>query len=169
MTKEYNYKNCSSLFGYSAKVHIRFKAQCQLCGCGDPLDFDLWRQMTVEHLIGKSQGGYLKEIKKAIKKKFSNLSSNEIITLSEKINELNTVTCCQFCNSTTCRDRSDISMKKLIKDGIDDKSILNSIEVHCQKILKEKKEKVKWKLGFIKTAFEKEVASKINEQIRAEQ
>jgi hypothetical protein len=24
------------------------------------VDFDLWRQMSVEHLIGESQGGYLK-------------------------------------------------------------------------------------------------------------
>jgi hypothetical protein len=162
-TKPYNYKNCSSLFGYSAKVHIRFKAQCQLCDCGgeNPPNFDLWRQMTVEHLIGKSQGGYLKQIKQAVIHRFPQLSSNEIILLSEKIDELNTVSCCQFCNSTTCRDTSDISMYKLIENGKDSKSILISIEQSCKKILKEKQETVAWKLKFIREAFQNEVASKI--------
>ncbi|MEA3419185.1 MAG: hypothetical protein U9Q90_07260, partial [Campylobacterota bacterium] len=157
--KPYNYKNCSSLFGYSAKVHIRFKAQCQLCGCGgeNPPDFDLWRQMTVEHLIGKSQGGYLKQIKKYIKEKFPEYSKEDVLALSKKIDELNTVTACQFCNSTTCREIATVTMKKLIEEGTDDNSILNSVEEVCQKILKDKKETVTYKLSFIREAFQNEV------------
>ena len=54
---DYDYRNCQSLFGYAAKVHERSGGVCQLCGAGTAgLDFDLWRQMTVEHLIGESQG-----------------------------------------------------------------------------------------------------------------
>lgn len=163
-TEPYNYKSCSSLFGYSAKVHIRFKAQCQLCGCGggNPPDFDLWRQMTVEHLIGKSQGGYLKQIEQSTRDRFPQYSSKDIELLSEKIDELNTVSCCQFCNSTTCRDTSDISMYELIKNGKDRESILISIEQNCKKILKEKQETVTSKLEVIKEAFQNEVVSKIN-------
>src|SRR5205807_243716 len=57
---DYDYRNCQSLFGYAAKVHERSGGVCQLCSAGAAgLDFDLWRQMTVEHLIGESQGGYL--------------------------------------------------------------------------------------------------------------
>jgi pentatricopeptide repeat protein len=44
------------LFGYAAKVHERSGGICQLCGAGRvELAFDLWRQMTVEHLIGEAR------------------------------------------------------------------------------------------------------------------
>lgn len=56
--KDYDYRNCQSLFGYAAKVHERPGAVCQLCSAGGPeVDFDFWRQLTVEHLIGEGQGG----------------------------------------------------------------------------------------------------------------
>ena len=54
---DYNYRNCQSLFGYAAKVHERSGGVCQLCGAGTAgLDFDLWRQMTVEHLLSAGVG-----------------------------------------------------------------------------------------------------------------
>jgi hypothetical protein len=47
--KDYDYRNCQSLFGYAAKVHERSGGVCQLCGAGGPeVDFDFWRQLTVE-------------------------------------------------------------------------------------------------------------------------
>lgn len=65
-TGKYDHRNCKSLFGYAAAVHIRSGGICELCGAGGgALDFDLWRQYTVEHVIGESQGGYLKAILKA--------------------------------------------------------------------------------------------------------
>ena len=68
---DYDYRNCQSLFGYAAKVHERSGAVCQLCGAGTAgLDFDLWRQMTVEHLIGESQGGYLRQISASLADRF---------------------------------------------------------------------------------------------------
>ena len=142
--KKYNYKNCQSLFGYSAEVHIRCKGQCQLCGCGgSPLDFDLWRQMTVEHLIGKSQGGYLDQIQELVEKHFSSYSGSDRKILSKEINALNTVTACQFCNSTTSRNVSDISMNDLFKvaNGCRE-SLIKEVSSACSKILNEKKESV---------------------------
>ena len=80
MINNYNYKNCQLLFEYALDVHSRSGGICQLCDCGqgDDIDFDLWRQMTVEHLIGESQKGYLKDIRKILNKKFTNLSPKEI-------------------------------------------------------------------------------------------
>jgi len=159
---KYNYKNCQSLFGYAAAVHIRCKGKCQLCDCGgESLNFDLWRQMTVEHLIGKSQGGYLKEIKQAVNSKFPNFTIAEIGIFSKELEAENTVTACQFCNSTTSRDKSAISMEELIKKGTNRSDILISVKNACQIILENKKRKVAWKLEAIEEAFELHVASKM--------
>jgi hypothetical protein len=47
---DYDYRNCQSLFGYAARVHERSGGVCELCGArSSVLDFDLWRQLTVEH------------------------------------------------------------------------------------------------------------------------
>lgn len=162
----YNYKNCQSLFGYAANVHIRYKCKCQLCGCGDENDIDLWRQMTVEHLIGKSQGGYLKQIRAAIENKFSNSSYSDedkdhIIT---KIDVLNTVTACSFCNSTTSRNKSSKTMYELIDDIQYDRDIdkvLSPIKHALLAILKDKKNSVKWKIESVNAAFKKEIREKV--------
>lgn len=160
--KSYNYKNCKSLFGYSAEVHIRCGGECQLCGCGSPLNFDLWRQMTVEHLIGKSQGGYLKQIRETTTIIFPNHSKLEIDILAKKIDSLNTVTTCQFCNSTTSRDVSSISMTALLNntDG-DIEQLLSSIESACSSILESKRKTVKWKIEAVEKAFKELVSPKI--------
>jgi predicted RNase H-like HicB family nuclease len=158
---EYNYRNCQSLFGYSADVHIRCKGVCQLCGCGELLDFDLWRQMTVEHLIGKSQGGYLKQIETEIESKFPNLTIDERKTFAKKIDVLNTVTACQFCNSTTSREICSTSMGSLISSGETPSEVLISIEEATQFILEQKRAKVQWKLTAVRKAFDKYVVPKI--------
>ena len=161
--KKYNHNNCKSLFGYSSEVHIRCKGQCQLCGCGgSPLDFDLWRQMTVEHLIGKSQGGYLKQIRDALGRMFPDFSETEVESLSEEIDVLNTVTACQFCNSTTSRDVSSKNMEELLSECEGNrKSILANIEGACNDILCSKRAKVQWKLKSVKEAFHEKIISRI--------
>jgi hypothetical protein len=161
--KKYNYRNCQSLFGYSAEVHIRCKGQCQLCGCGGvPIDFDIWRQMTVEHLIGKSQGGYLKQIRELVETSFPKYSDAEKEGLSREIDAINTVTACQFCNSTTSRDTNDFSMNDLFEkaNGCRD-SLLREIKVTCEDTLRKKKKTVQWKLESVEDAFYAHVASKI--------
>lgn len=160
---KYNYKNCQSLFGYSADVHIKCKGKCQLCGCGgEPPDFDLWRQMTVEHLIGKSQGGYLKQVREEVKEQFPHYSEEEVESLSKEIDSINTVTACQFCNSTTSRDISYISMNEIIKESAPEPgATLENVRKACEEILARKKQSVQWKLESVRDAFDKHIASKI--------
>ena len=162
MTK-YNYKNCQSLFGYSAEVHIRCGGKCQLCGCGgDPIDFDLWRQMTVEHLIGKSQSGYLKQIYEAVRDKLPDYPELEIDTICKAIDSFNTVSACQFCNSTTSREISPVSMGDLISSSEPSPdSILKNVRAACHGILANKRSKVEWKLKSVKEAFHKYVEPNI--------
>jgi hypothetical protein len=116
----YDYRNCQSLFGYAADVHERSGGICQLCGAGSrELDFDLWRQMTVEHLIGESQGGYLKQIERALSARFPDHESRDVAELARRIDRANTVTACSFCNSTTSRTRATIGMGEAIEDAPD--------------------------------------------------
>lgn len=160
----YNHKNCQSLFGYSAAVHIRSGGKCQLCGCGgEPLNFDLWRQMTVEHLIGKSQGGYLKQIRAWVAARFNKLTVDEQNDISRKIDALNTVTACSFCNSTTNRDISEKTMEQLLNavQGSPE-DVISYIASELQMVLARKRKDVEWKMSSIRKAFDAEVATRIN-------
>lgn len=156
MTAPYNYKQCQSLFGYSFNVHVRSSGTCQLCGCGGAnLTFDLWRQMTVEHIIGKSQGGYLKDIRLAVAKRFPGLSTVERESLSREIDAVNTVTACSFCNSTTSRDSNSTSMSDLILTSTGDPgAIVSSISAALQPILERKRSDVRWKLESVRKAYD---------------
>lgn len=163
--KKYDYRNCQSLFGYAVNAHIRSHGQCQLCGCGgEPLDFDLWRQMTVEHIIGKSQGGYLKQISEYVKNKFPEIPQEEQRNISNQIDTFNTVTACSFCNSTTSRKKNMKSMEDLLlesNDSVDE--ILSHIKKSLQETLEQKRAEVKWKLDSIKQAFKTEFLDKMND------
>jgi len=155
--KPYNYKNCQSLFGYAAAVHRRSGGRCALCGCGgEPLQFEMWRQMTVEHLIGKSQQGYLKDIRSLVRGRFSDLSESEQENLARQIDALNTVTCCSFCNSTTSRDKGPKSMEELISTPGNVTYVLDAIESEVKKVLERKRQDVAWKLKSVREAFERE-------------
>ena len=116
LTNKYDYRSCQSLFGYALEIHKRYNCVCQLCGCGgnQSSDFDLWRQMTVEHIIGKSQGGYYSDIRNSIDDRFPNLSELTRKELALQIAEANTVSACSLCNATTSRDRHAKSMRDLI-------------------------------------------------------
>lgn len=156
MIAPYNHKQCHSLFGYSFDVHVRSNGTCQLCGCGGKnLTFDLWRQLTVEHIIGKGQGGYLKDIRLAVTEYFPHLSSAERESLSKEIDAINTVTACSFCNSTTSRDLNDISMTEIIRDSANHPShVVNQIATALQPILERKRSNVRWKLDAVLKAYE---------------
>lgn len=158
MSKQYNYRNCQSLFGYAQEVHERSQGICQLCGCGagPQVDFDLWRQMTVEHLIGKSQGGYLKAIQAAIAQRFPSLPAEEHERLAKRIDEANTVTACSFCNATTSQDKHSEGMTQLINEteGTPDE-VADAILLELDKVLERKRANVHLKLQAIREAFEK--------------
>ena len=156
MTAPYNYKNCQSLFGYAFNVHVRSSGTCQLCGCGGvALTFDLWRQMTVEHIIGKKQGGYLKDIRLIVAERFASLSFTDRESLSQQIVSANTVTACGFCNSTTSQNSSHTSMSDLIRQSAGTpQEVVAQITSAIQPILEQKRAEVRWKLDSVRKEFE---------------
>lgn len=160
MDKKYDYRNCSSLFGYAAEVHLRSGGICQLCGCGkgDVIDFDLWRQLTVEHLIGESQGGYLRDIKQAIRKRFPDLKAEQQDCLAISIDAANTVTACSFCNSMTSRETHLKSMDELVATTTGSpEPFLGQVKVELRSILERKRNQVTWKLEEVRDAYRKSV------------
>ena len=155
--KPYNHKNCQSLFGYAADVHRRSGGRCALCDCGgEPLKFEMWRQMTVEHLIGKSQQGYLKDIRGLVQARFPELTEPEQEDLSRQIDVLNTVTSCSFCNSTTSRDKNPKSMAMLISTLGTPSDVLKTVASEAKNILGRKRQNVAWKLESVREAFNRE-------------
>ena len=158
---DYDYRNCQSLFGYAAKVHERSGGVCQLCGAGTAgLDFDLWRQMTVEHLIGESQGGYLRQISASLTDRFPGLSPGERAGLAARMDAANTVTACSFCNATTSRAQAPTSMTSLIETAPDGtpEEIRRHVTAGLNGILTAKRNEVEWKLASVRKAFDSRVA-----------
>lgn len=156
----YDYRNCQSLFGYAADVHARSGGICQLCGCGsDRLDFDLWRQLTVEHLIGESQGGYRRQIRTALVDKFPQHPAPLLDALADRIDEANTVTACSFCNATTSRNKAPLTMTELIRRAPDDPELLlAAVADELHPLLEAKRREVEWKIRSVRTAFDERVA-----------
>jgi hypothetical protein len=158
--RPYDCRNCSSLFGYAASVHARSGGICQLCGCGDEgeVNFDLWRQMTVEHLIGESQGGYPRQIRMAVAQRFPALSREQHDDLVRRIDEMNTCTACSFCNSTTSRDRAPWHLDALIAetDG-DSDAVLAAVFDALQRVLQKKRADVCWRLTAVQAAFRERI------------
>jgi hypothetical protein len=154
----YNHRNCKSLFGYASAAHLRSRGTCQLCDCGGPpLNFDLWRQLTIEHVIGRAQGGHLKSIRTAIATRFPKLSSDERETLSQRVDAANTVSACSFCNSTTSHTAAPTSLDELFQTPGTVETVVSRIEAEIQAVLRRKKADVQWKLASVKVAFEREV------------
>lgn len=160
MRKEYTYRNCQSLFGYAQEVHRRSGGICQLCGAGagGNVSFDLWRQLSVEHLIGKSQGGHYEQIEKVVAKKFPALTKEEVKDLAWEIELENMVTACSFCNSMTSRDHHDVTMDEVIKAAPHSRQgVLQAVKQESKRALLSKKTNVKFKLISVRAAFKKEV------------
>jgi hypothetical protein len=172
MSKPYSYKSCHSLFGYASDVHARSGGKCQLCGFGGRLlDFDLWRQLTVEHLIGVSQGGHRtkreksNDISRAVLARFPDLPPQEQERLMREIDNANTVTACGFCNSATSRDKHTKAMHELINAPGTPEEVLAGIRAELQKVLEHKRAAVACKLECIRKAYEDEIAPRL-QQVR---
>ena len=161
MPADYDYRNCSSLFGYSAEVHRRSGGVCQLCGAGaGGLDFDFWRQLTVEHLIGQGQGGYLKQIRDRLTERFPGMAPGDHRQLAGRIDAANTVTACQFCNATTSRTVAPVSMTDAIMGAPDgtEEDIFEWVTRDLAVALESKRETVRWKLASVRRAFDELIA-----------
>lgn len=160
----YDYRDCQSLFGYAASVHMRSGGICELCGCGqDRLDFDLWRQMTVEHLIVKSQGGYRRQIPAELVARYPTLTPADVEDLTRRIDEANTISACGFCNSTTSRDRAPAPLPEILAAAPDDPAqLIEYVTLSLGTILAKKKEDVAWKITAVRAAYDERVAPKLN-------
>lgn len=163
MSNQYDYHNCQSLFGYALGTHIRCNCTCQLCGCGGPGEenFNLWRQMTVEHLIGASQGGY--RVLEAVVERFPDWSGEQQKRLAADINEANMVTACSFCNSTTSRHQSSKSLDVILReaDGTPEQ-VLAHVKSELALVLQDKRDKVAQKVEAVREGFRKEIVLKPN-------
>lgn len=169
----YDYKNCQSLFGYAQKVHERSGGICQFCGCGANLEpnsdayFDLWRQLTVEHLVGQAKDGYLKELKTVVARGFSGLSSEELEQIVKQINGANPITVCHLCNSMTSRD-SNLKTTKAMTELLNEaegvpQSVVKQVTVRLYEIQERKKNDVLWKLQSVRKAFREQVEPKLKD------
>jgi hypothetical protein len=141
-------------------VHARSGGVCALCGYGgNGVDFDSWRQLTVEHLIGESQGGYRRQIVVDLATRFPELVTEQIEALASEIDCANTVTACSFCNSTTSRARCARSMSELIAncpDGLDE--AVKAIALELGLVLGAKRADVRWKLASVRRAYDQRIA-----------
>ena len=156
MRERYDYRNCQSLFGYAQRVHERSGAVCQLCGCGagTQVNFDLWRQLTVEHVVGASQGGYHTDVRAALAERFPDLSGNDLQRMAFRIDEANTVTACSFCNSTTSRHRAPKTIAQVLDQAQGSpENVVAGVVQYLGEILERKKRDVGWKLDSVHTAF----------------
>lgn len=161
---EYDYRSCESLFGYAADVHTRSRAICRLCGYGrDRLDFDQWRQLTVEHVIGRSQGGYRGDIRRALNQHLPEIPAETLDHIAGEIDEANTVTACSSCNAMTSRDSAPRSMDRLIEDcSQDSQRLLVAVKEELESVLKAKRSRVELKLRSVRAAFDEIVVPAVD-------
>jgi hypothetical protein len=170
LDKAYNHNNCLSLFGYARGVHRRSGGVCQYCQFGKqhPLDFNLWRQLSVEHVISTAKGASLADIRKAVQRRFPDLSDEQAKDLSTQIDAMNTITACRLCNSLTSwwRDTTNLSDLVLQTPGKPEQ-VRAAISSQIERIREEKSDTVRRKLSSIEKAFETEIRPELEDVRRS--
>ena len=143
------------------QAHKRSGGICQLCGCnsGDTVNFDLWRQMSVEHVIGRIRGGDVKVIAVAIFERFPELTPNERERLVGRIDEANTITACSFCNSLTSQQgKRGKTIAEILHDSTGSPNeIVERVLAEIDNLLEAKRADVSHKIEAVREAFEKHV------------
>jgi len=115
------------------------------------------RSLSVEHIIGKTQEGYIHQIKKAVTKAFPDYTKDQVIKLSEKLDTINTVSAHTFCNSITSRNHADRDMDEMImKFAPDEETLISEVKKECKKTLDFKAISVKEKIQVINEELVKE-------------
>jgi len=98
----------ASLLGYARQVHAVCGAQCMYCGMGPKNvsnpegQFDLWRQMEVEHIVPQSRWPNERLIEETLQKRLT-CTPQESKDLRERVQRMNWVTACHLCNSIASR------------------------------------------------------------------
>ena len=118
--------------------------------------------MTVEHLIGRTQGGYLEQIRQSVEIGFQNLSIEERSALAVEIDNLNRVTSCSFCNSMTSQSINGKSMLELIQDARGNSThFLELLRKELEEVLQRKRMEVQHKLQSVRQAYKEQVCTPI--------
>ena len=174
MNTSYDVKgSLQSLLGYGKSVHNRSGGVCQYCGYGVKMEtdtetnFDLWRQLTVEHLISEAGGGYLYQQKyriafeQLVHRKFPILSDRDVQIFVEAIDRANTKTACRCCNSMTSRDH-ELKIKKTFADLLNEYSgsseeVREHMSAFLDENFKRRREVVRNKLNEAKKVFQKDI------------
>lgn len=117
--------------------------------------------MSVEHLIGESQGGYRSAVRVAVRDRFPQQSATEQAALVDEIEKANTVTACSFCNATTSRDRASQSMAEVLAFRGEPGEVLAHLRAVTSEILERKRRSVAWKLESVRAAFESNVVPQL--------
>ena len=141
------------------QAHKRSGGICQFCRCnaGATVSYDLWRQMTIEHVIGKKRGGDLKEITIAISERFPEITSTYRNRLVQRITEANTITACSLCNSLTSQHgKNGKKIADMLREatGTPDE-VVNQVLVEIANLFEAKRAEVDYKHEAIRDAFEK--------------
>lgn len=126
----------------------------------------LWRQLSIEHVISESQGGYNPRLKVAVSTRFSDYPIDEIERIVGQINIANTVTACRFCNDTTSRYVAQKTMEELLVEaqGQNLDEVIAEIQSHLKAIFEEKKRLVLWKLSSIEPAFQEKMKNNLHRE-----
>jgi hypothetical protein len=165
--KPYDARGCASLLLYGKEVHLRSGGICQLCqrfGVGDTVDFESWRQLTVEHIIGRKDDGSVEKIRDAVEHKCFDppLSPGRAATLADELHRLNTVSACSFCNSMTSRATCEETLAALIaRTKGSDAELVGAVTEATKAVLSKKQAEVRWKLESLRAAFNEEVATQL--------
>ena len=131
-----------------------------------PIYVSLWRQLSVEHLIGESQGGYKPQLKEAVRARFPGYPISEIKRIVDQIDIANTLTACRFCNDTTSRYVAPKTMEKLLEEaqGQAPDEVIVEIQRHLTATFENKKRLVLWKLSSIEPAFQEKIREGLHQE-----
>jgi hypothetical protein len=167
--------SCQSLLGYGRLVHERSGGICAWCGLGkDAVDFDHWRQFSVDHVIPTNALG---EKGWAIfSERFPCLPDDQLKLLYQRINEINLVTACNFCNSMTSRMRIEgvdgivpataiIEVTSVEHPAIQE--MLAALDARVSAVLEDKREYVQARLTVLRSAFDRDVRTTLVEKRNA--
>lgn len=175
-------KSLQSLLGYGKPVHKRSGGICQYCGYGIKMEastdanFDVWRQLTVEHFISKKAGGYLHApksksrlaVEQQLRQKFPEISTEQMKCFVNQIDEANTVTACQFCNSMTSwgGNRKDAKTMKMLLDECTGtpEEVMNQIKTFLTSIFIQRRQTIEDNLKKVKDVFQKEIEAELKDK-----
>jgi len=157
--------SCQSLLGYGKAVHEGSGCICAYCDLGKAgQDFDMWRQLSVDHVVPTNCIGA-----NDWTIKFPKMSKPAIKKLHAEINKINLVTACNFCNSMTSRmkigNREAILPKSGYSDAEDIKhpavqEMLQRLGEQVNDLKEEKRKYVQERLRILELAYAKEVKPK---------